>query len=69
MQVSQNLEESIPEHYARENGELRAGSVLQYELRFGLVTKPIFRYRLTQAFISSTRQNLPQGPFSVLHIN
>ena len=36
------------------NGELRAGFVLQlYELRFGLVTKPMFRYRLTQAFISS----------------
>ena len=30
MQVSQNLEESIPRHYARKNGELRAGSVLQF---------------------------------------
>lgn len=35
------------------NGELRAESVLQYELRFYLVAKPMFRYRVTQAFISS----------------
>ena len=35
-------------HYAGKNGELRAGSVLQYELRrFGLVTKPMLSYRLT----------------------
>lgn len=48
------------------NGELRARSVLQYELRFGLVIKPMFRYKLTQAFISSLvtgyQTELSSGP-------